>query len=106
MGLLSVVDPDLFQSLVSSTISPSSTDPVESSTTPAYGPLGEVNRGEKPNLLFILVDDFGWANFGMHAEDNARNAGDDLSEEHEQAAAETNTPTLDSLAKDGILLER
>ena len=48
----------------------------------------------KPHILVILVDDWGHANVGFHASalDRANN--------------ETQTPNLDALAAEGILLER
>jgi arylsulfatase B len=44
----------------------------------------------KPNLMFILVDDWGWANLGIHNPGNP----------------EVTTPNLDALINDGILLDR
>jgi len=45
----------------------------------------------RPNIVFFLVDDFGWANIGYHKpEDNN----------------EVTTPTLDKLASKGVKLDR
>jgi len=59
-----------------------------------------VAQGNKPHVLFILADDYGWANFGIHRQ------GDPLTPDDRQAKAEIHTHNLDSLAKSGILLER
>jgi hypothetical protein len=45
-----------------------------------------------PNIVFIMVDDWGYNNVGWHAKDNA-------------AGAEISTPVLDSLAEEGLLLD-
>ena len=44
----------------------------------------------KPNLIFVLVDDWGWASLGIHNPTNP----------------EVVTPNIDALIADGILLER
>ena len=46
---------------------------------------------DKPHILFLLVDDWGWANVGYH---------------REVATREVQTPNLDSLAKDGLELDQ
>ena len=51
---------------------------------------------EKPNVILILADDFGWANLGYHR----RGGG------AEQAQKEAHTPTLDNLIDQGIYLSR
>ena len=43
-----------------------------------------------PNILMVLVDDWGWANFNLHNPDNP----------------EVVTPNLNALAQGGILLDR
>ena len=48
----------------------------------------------QPHIFMMVVDDFGWANFGPH-----RNSSNDPNNE-------VQTPVMDELAKDGILLER
>ncbi|CAJ1332272.1 unnamed protein product [Effrenium voratum] len=55
--------------------------------------------GTKPHVLFILADDYGWGNMGVHR----RNP---TSPEEEQAEAEVQTPVLDSLIDTGVLLDR
>jgi len=54
---------------------------------------------KKPHVLFILADDYGWANFGSHRECDKTPAD-------RQGQAEVNTPNLDNLVKTGVLLER
>jgi arylsulfatase B len=44
----------------------------------------------KPNLIFVLMDDFGWASLGIHNPTNP----------------EIVTPNMDALIADGILLDR
>jgi len=51
----------------------------------------------RPHMVFVLADDYGWANFGVHRRD---------AESSHQARAEVHTPVLDALADAGILLER
>ncbi|CAK9076379.1 unnamed protein product, partial [Durusdinium trenchii] len=53
----------------------------------------------KPHVLLILADDYGWANFGKHRLSSA-------TAEDRQAQAEVQTPNMDSLVDNGILLER
>ena len=55
--------------------------------------------GSKPHILMLLADDFGWGNVGYHQMDNDTVSG-------KQANAEVNTPTLDALAKEGVILDR
>ena len=45
---------------------------------------------QKPHLMFLLIDDWGWANFGHHNDQNP----------------EVVTPNLNALVKDGIELEQ
>ena len=51
------------------------------------------NRSQ-PNIVVFVVDDFGWANIGIH-----RNSTNDP--QHE-----VQTPNMDSLAAEGITLDR
>ena len=46
---------------------------------------------QSPNIVFIMVDDSGWGNWGYH--NNGTNG-------------EIATPNVDSLAKDGLILDR
>ena len=48
----------------------------------------------KPHILLVIVDDFGWANVGYH-----RTPADDPTNE-------VQTPTMDSLCKEGIELNQ
>ena len=45
---------------------------------------------QKPNIVFVLVDDWGWANVGYHRPKNS----------------EVRTPNIDRLVKEGIELNR
>ena len=56
--------------------------------------------GMKPHVFFIVADDYGWGNLGVHR----RDAGNSL--EELQGKLEVHTPTLDRLIEEGILLER
>jgi hypothetical protein len=47
----------------------------------------------QPHIVFIMADDFGWANFGVHAKGQPNQD-------------EVQTPRLDALVESGILLER
>jgi arylsulfatase B len=51
-----------------------------------------VSRPQPPNIVIILLDDFGWNNIGFHAATN-------------EASNEIITPNLDALALEGIILE-
>ena len=53
----------------------------------------------KPHVLFILADDYGWGNMGVHR----RGAGS--TPEEKQGKAEVHTPNIDALIDEGILLE-
>lgn len=55
---------------------------------------------QRPHVLLILADDYGWANFGVHRRGPARSA------DMRQGQLEVHTPHLDALADEGILLER
>ena len=46
---------------------------------------------DKPHILFLLVDDWGWANVGYH---------------HEVATKEVQSPNFDSLVKNGLELDQ
>eukprot|EP00041_Stephanoeca_diplocostata_P019448 m.419703 g.419703 ORF g.419703 m.419703 type:complete len:551 (+) comp21308_c0_seq1:304-1956(+) len=48
--------------------------------------------GALPHILFLLVDDFGWANTGWHR--------------LEHPTAEVSTPNMDALVKNGLELDR
>ena len=50
-------------------------------------------NSSKPHIVFVMADDFGWANFGVHAKGQPN-------------AAEALTPRLDALVSDGVLLDR
>merc|ERR1719210_3045683 len=47
--------------------------------------------GEKPHILMLLMDDFGWANAGWHRPENY---------------SEVKTPAMNELVKTGIELDR
>lgn len=47
----------------------------------------------KPHIVFVMADDFGWNNFGVHAKGQPNEA-------------EVQTPRLDDLVENGILLDR
>ncbi|CAE7197386.1 Arsj [Symbiodinium pilosum] len=53
---------------------------------------------KRPNILLFIADDQGWAGLGAHRTDKG--------EEEAQGKAETQTPTMDNLIREGILLER
>lgn len=55
-------------------------------------------RSTPPHVLFLLADDFGWANLGVHM--RAATGGAD------PLVHGVHTPTLDALIGEGILLER
>ena len=52
---------------------------------------GAAAAGAKPNIVMLLIDDYGYANIGYHAG---------------QSNKEVVTPNLDSLALTGVILER
>ena len=54
------------------------------------GTLG-VHAAEKPHIIFMMVDDWGWANVGYH-----RNP----------PTPEVVTPNIDSLVKNGLELDQ
>ena len=58
----------------------------EASAAPARSP-------PPPHLIAILIDDWGYNNFGVHARDQAN-------------AAEVQTPVIDALAAQGVVLDR
>lgn len=62
--------------LLSDAISPQHTVPLEASA-----------NAKQPHLIFILVDDLGWNDIGLHDE-------------------RVQTPTIDALAQDGVVLDR
>eukprot|EP01084_Bolivina_argentea_P317738 550936_1 len=53
-------------------------------------PLGIYGQSNKPNILFILADDLGWANVGYH----------------NKANTEIKTPNIDYLVTNGLELNR
>jgi len=59
--------------------------------------LAVASPGSKPNILLLLSDDHGWANFGIHNDGSGPHG--------KQLQAEIHTPNLDKLATDGVLLE-
>lgn len=61
----------------------------------ACGQVVAASPQRKPHVLFILADDYGWANFGPHRREASR-----------QARLETHTPNIDSLVSEGVLLDR
>eukprot|EP00929_Paragymnodinium_shiwhaense_P063096 TRINITY_DN31542_c0_g1_i1.p1 TRINITY_DN31542_c0_g1~~TRINITY_DN31542_c0_g1_i1.p1 ORF type:complete len:692 (-),score=111.43 TRINITY_DN31542_c0_g1_i1:217-2238(-) len=58
------------------------------------------HQTRKPHVLFILADDYGWANLGYHRRGNA------TSEAERQGQAEVQTPNMDALIDAGIHLDR
>lgn len=60
---------------------------------------GLAARSSKPHVVFVLADDFGWGNLGLH-----RRSGQSADEK--QARAEAQTPEIDGLAEQGIILDR
>jgi len=61
----------------------------------------EVPTKRKPHVVLILADDYGWANFGVHRRDHPLDNAD-----ARQGQLEVHTPNLDSLADEGVLLDR
>lgn len=57
--------------------------------------LREPATGRQPHIVYVLVDDLGWANVGFNRKD--------LSPAEQ---AEFRTPTITSLAEQGVILER
>lgn len=51
---------------------------------------GAAKASSQPHLVFALIDDWGWANFGKHSPNNP----------------EVVTPNIDALADSGVLLVR
>lgn len=52
-----------------------------------------VAETSRPHIITILIDDWGWNNWGYHAK-------------QQENKREIRTPTLDRLAKQGIVLDR
>mmetsp|Transcript_3546 Transcript_3546/g.6861 ORF Transcript_3546/g.6861 Transcript_3546/m.6861 type:complete len:664 (-) Transcript_3546:109-2100(-) len=65
--------------------------------------LSLVQAAPKPHVVFLLADDFGWGNLGIHRRSNGSEL-EDLS--MKQARAEVHTPQIDALADAGIVLDR
>lgn len=55
-----------------------------------------------PNIVLLLVDDYGWGNFGVHRDDFPTSD----TQMNARVKREVYTPNLDALAHDGILLDR
>ena len=53
--------------------------------------VASVSAADKPHILFLLVDDWGWANVGYH---------------HEVTTREAQTPNFDDLVKNGLELDQ
>eukprot|EP00439_Symbiodinium_sp_Y106_P028487 s185_g3.t1 len=66
----------------------------------AAAPLLAQASQAKPHVLFILADDYGWGNMGVHRRDAASTP------EEQQGKVEVHTPNMDALIDEGILLER
>lgn len=62
--------------------------------------LGFPAVAEKPHVLFILADDYGWGNMGVHRRDAGSSA------EEIQGKTEVQTPNIDALIDAGVLLDR
>lgn len=60
----------------------------------ARAALAAERAAQKPNIFMMIVDDFGFANFGPH-----RTPSDD-------PTGEVQTPAMDALAREGLLLDR
>ena len=67
---------------------PTTTTPAAAAASPAAAA-----NASQPHLIFIMVDDFGWANVGFHAKGQPNEA-------------EIVTPNMDALAASGIILDR
>ena len=55
------------------------------------GTEGQSQAANKPHIVFMLVDDWGWANVGFHRDPPTR---------------EVDTPNIDSLVKEGLELDQ
>ena len=55
----------------------------------------------RPNILFILADDLGWAEVGYHSKHHVRGTGD-----WRGRRGASLTPAIDQLAAEGVQLER
>lgn len=62
--------------------------------------ISQSQAEKKPHVLFILADDYGWANMGVHRRGVPQSAAE------KQAQAEVHTPVIDALIDNGILLDR
>ena len=57
----------------------------------AFALIAETTAATKPHLMFMLVDDWGWANVGYHRNESNK---------------EVVTPNIDALVKDGLELDQ
>ena len=57
-------------------------------------PVGTSSSSPPPSLIFVLCDDWGWANMGLHRDPSWPGNN------------ETQTPNIDRLASNGLLLDR
>ncbi|CAK9083026.1 Arylsulfatase B (ASB) (N-acetylgalactosamine-4-sulfatase) (G4S) [Durusdinium trenchii] len=53
----------------------------------------------KPHILFLLADDLGWANIGFHRTSAT-------TEDEKQGQLEVQTPTINQLVSEGVVLDR
>ena len=62
-----------------------------------------------PHILFVLADDYGWNDIGYHANHSAQGYYNSANPSGEattnEAAGMMRTPTLDTLAAEGVKLE-
>ncbi|CAK9065036.1 Arylsulfatase B (ASB) (N-acetylgalactosamine-4-sulfatase) (G4S) [Durusdinium trenchii] len=72
----------------------------------ALVPLGVAAKAEKPHVLFILADDYGWGNLGVHRREGVAAVSGRASPEELQGKAEVHTPHIDALIDAGVLLDR
>jgi len=69
------------------------------STAMVFSFLVLCTHAKKPHVIFFLADDMGWANIGYHR----RGA---VTEDEKQGQLEVQTPHIDKLADEGIILDR
>lgn len=68
---------------------------------PRSGEAAPGSRPQRPHILFVVADDYGWGGFGVHRRGPCHGDAD-----CEQGRREVQTPVLDALADGGILLDR